>query len=133
VGCGRGRALVNLAKAFPEARFVGYDIFLPSILNAKELAKAEGIPEDRLRFEVLDLHADSIPSSSSSDGRYDIVFTFDVIHDSSDPLRYLKLLRTGVKDDGILVALDFKCFPDPQQVSCAPLDSIFVFPMSLTL
>jgi hypothetical protein len=30
VGCGRGRALIKLAQAFPESRFVGYEIHGPT-------------------------------------------------------------------------------------------------------
>jgi tRNA G46 methylase TrmB len=31
VGCGRGRALVRLAEAFPNSRFVGDDVFSPNV------------------------------------------------------------------------------------------------------
>jgi ubiquinone/menaquinone biosynthesis C-methylase UbiE len=34
VGCGRGRAIIKLAQAFPNSRFVGYDIFEPVIQYA---------------------------------------------------------------------------------------------------
>jgi len=36
VGCGRGRALVKLAQAFPESRFVGYEIYAPNVDTAME-------------------------------------------------------------------------------------------------
>ncbi|MFQ5837831.1 MAG: methyltransferase domain-containing protein [Thermoplasmata archaeon] len=45
VGCGCGRALVNLAKAFPRSLFVGYDIFEPNLRYAMELARAEGVAD----------------------------------------------------------------------------------------
>ena len=31
IGCGRGKALIKLAQAFPRSRYVGYDIFEPTI------------------------------------------------------------------------------------------------------
>ena len=37
VGCGRGQALVRLAEAFPASRFVGYDVFAPSIEVARRV------------------------------------------------------------------------------------------------
>ena len=39
VGCGRGRALVKMAQAFPRSRFVGYDVYSPNIAKAKKLAE----------------------------------------------------------------------------------------------
>jgi hypothetical protein len=50
VGCGRGRALVKLAEAFPRSRFVGYDAFAPTIARATENAASAGVSE-RVRFE----------------------------------------------------------------------------------
>jgi hypothetical protein len=43
VGCGRGRALIRLAQAFPRARYVGYDNYAPTIDLASERAKAAGV------------------------------------------------------------------------------------------
>ena len=34
VGCGRGRALIKLAQAFTESRYIGFDIFPPTIERA---------------------------------------------------------------------------------------------------
>jgi hypothetical protein len=45
VGCGRGRAIINLAQAFPNSRFVGYDIFEPIIQYAKSQCISAGIFE----------------------------------------------------------------------------------------
>jgi tRNA G46 methylase TrmB len=53
VGCGRGRALIKLAQAFPNSRCVGYDVFSPAIGKAIAYAKAEGVA-DRVSFRRLD-------------------------------------------------------------------------------
>ncbi len=42
VGCGRGRALIKLAQAFPNSRYVGYDVFGPSIERASANARQRG-------------------------------------------------------------------------------------------
>ncbi|MBV9359175.1 MAG: hypothetical protein JO023_27005 [Chloroflexi bacterium] len=34
VGCGRGHVVCLLAQAFPSSRFVGYDVFEPSVAYA---------------------------------------------------------------------------------------------------
>ena len=53
VGCGRGRALVKMAKAFPRSRFVGYDVYSPNIAKAKKVAE-EARVADRVSFVELD-------------------------------------------------------------------------------
>jgi hypothetical protein len=65
VGCGRGRALIKLAQAFPESRFVGYEVHGPNVDRAIEGVRAAGL-EDRITIR----HADA--SEGLSD-RYDVV------------------------------------------------------------
>jgi SAM-dependent methyltransferase len=98
VGCGRGRALVKLAGAFPASRFVGYDIFAPSLARCRELVGEAGV-EDRVRFEQCDAAA-GLPES------FDVIFTFDVIHDAVDPLGMLRAVRAALRPGGRYVCLD---------------------------
>ena len=53
IGCGRGRAIVKLAQAYPNSHFVGYDVYGPSIEHARLLAQQAGVAE-RVRFQQLD-------------------------------------------------------------------------------
>ncbi len=101
VGCGRGRALVALARAFPRSRFVGFDAFAPSVERARRLAEEAGVA-DRVRFEVRD-------GSAGLPGRYDVVTTFDVVHDAVDPRGLLRAIRRAVREDGTYVCLDINC------------------------
>jgi SAM-dependent methyltransferase len=57
-------------------------------------------------FEVADL-------AKQPDASYDVVSTFDVIHDMADPMAGLKSLRHVVKDDGIFVLMEVVCEEDP--------------------
>ncbi|WP_436496963.1 methyltransferase domain-containing protein [Actinokineospora sp. HUAS TT18] len=98
VGCGRGRALIQLARTYPAGRYVGYDIHPESIAAAQASAEAAGVA-DRVRFECRDV-ATGIP------GDYDIITTFDVIHDAADPLAILKTIRGALRRDGHYVCLD---------------------------
>ena len=98
VGCGRGRALITLAEAFPKSRFVGFDAFEPTVALATERAKAAGVA-DRVSFEHLDGGA-GLPDT------FDVIATFDVVHDAVDPLGLLKGIRQSLKDDGVYICLD---------------------------
>ena len=77
VGCGRGRALSKLAAAFPRSRFVGYDNYEPAIRAARARVQDAGVA-DRVRLEVRD-------AAQGVGERFDVVTTFDVLHDSVDP------------------------------------------------
>jgi 2-polyprenyl-3-methyl-5-hydroxy-6-metoxy-1,4-benzoquinol methylase len=116
VGCGRGRALVKLAEAFPASDYVGYDVFEPSIDRARANAEAAGV-KDRLRFEALD-----VTKGLSAD--YDIITTFDVIHDAVDPRGLLRTIRESLRPDGIYVCLDINC-SDKLEENTGPLGTLF--------
>jgi 2-polyprenyl-3-methyl-5-hydroxy-6-metoxy-1,4-benzoquinol methylase len=98
VGCGRGRALIKLAQAFPNSRFTGYDVFEPTIARATANAEAAGVA-DLIRFEARDVSR-GIPAS------YDVITTWDVVHDAVDPLGLLQAIRKALKPDGIYVCLE---------------------------
>ena len=104
-GCGAGRSSIELAKAFPKAKFYGFDLFPQNIENARKTAEEEGV-SDRVEFQVHDI-AKGVP------GKFDVVATFDLIHDMADPRGGLKALRQACKDDGIYVLMDVDCTDDP--------------------
>lgn len=104
-GCGAGRSSIELAKAFPNATFYGFDIFAQNIEKARQNAEQAGV-SDRVEFKVHDL-------SKGVPGQFDVVATFDLIHDMADPKGGLKSLRQAVKEDGIYVLMDVDCTDDP--------------------
>jgi 2-polyprenyl-3-methyl-5-hydroxy-6-metoxy-1,4-benzoquinol methylase len=116
VGCGSGRASIKLAKEFPNSRYVGYDISDAQIERANANAKAAGV-DDRVTFRKLDV-ARGLPE------KYDVITTFDVIHDAADPQGLLKAIRDGLKDDGIYVCLDINCQDNPEDNE-GPLAAMF--------
>jgi hypothetical protein len=101
VGCGQGRALIKLAEAFPASRFVGYDIFEPVVKEAEANARAAGV-SGKVRFEARDV-AQGLPD------QFDLVTTFDVIHDSADPLGILKVIHQALRPGGTYLCLDINC------------------------
>src|SRR5215831_19044444 len=76
VACGSGHALVVLAKAFPNSRFVGYDQDEQAIARGRAEAANEGL--ENLTFEQHDV------ASLLVDKSFDVVFVFDAIHDMAN-------------------------------------------------
>lgn len=116
VGCGAGRALIVLAEAFPRSRFTGYDNFPGQVERAHANAERAGVA-DRVTFRTADA-AQGLPD------RYDLVTTFDVIHDAADPKRLLAAIRGAVKDDGDYLMLEINCADRPQD-NTGPVASMF--------
>ncbi|MBV9502754.1 MAG: methyltransferase domain-containing protein [Acidobacteriaceae bacterium] len=116
VGCGRGRALVKLAQAFPKSRYVGFDLFPPTIEQATRNAVTAEV-EDRVRFEARDA-ARGLPD------QFDVITTFDVVHDAVDPVGLLRRIHAGLKDEGIYICLDTNC-SDRLEQNIGPLGAIF--------
>ncbi len=117
VGCGRGRGLIRLAQAYPESRYVGFDAFEPTIERARTAAAAAGV-SDRVRFEHLDA-AKGLPQ------RYDVIFTFDVIHDAVDPGGIIREIHDALNEDGVYVCLDINC-SDKVEENVGPLGAFFL-------
>ncbi len=101
VGCGSGRASIAYAKAYPNSRFVGFDAFEGQLERARANAEAEGVA-DQISFELLDV-------SKGLPDKYDLVTTFDVIHDAVDPRGLVKAIREGTKEDGSYLMLEINC------------------------
>jgi 2-polyprenyl-3-methyl-5-hydroxy-6-metoxy-1,4-benzoquinol methylase len=100
VGCGRGRAIIKLAKAFPNSRFVGFDIFEPGLERARAKSVSAGV-SDRLSFRQLDV-SEGFPQEE----KFDLITTFDVIHDMVDPRSALKSIHQALKPDGTCLWLE---------------------------
>ena len=92
VGCGGGRAAIMIAQAFPKARVTGFDIHAESIERARRNAAAAGVA-DRATFEVA--NGSELPRRG-----FDLVSTFDVVHDSVDPVALMRGIRGALKPDG---------------------------------
>ncbi|MEU3661434.1 methyltransferase domain-containing protein [Streptomyces sp. NPDC032940] len=109
VGCGAGRALIVLARRFPHSRFTGFDNFPAQVERARANAEEAGVG-DRVTFETLDA-TEGLPR------RYDLVTTFDVIHDAVEPGRLLAAIRAAVEDDGDYLMLEINCEDDAGPVA----------------
>ncbi|HKF38013.1 MAG TPA: class I SAM-dependent methyltransferase [Ktedonobacteraceae bacterium] len=98
VGCGQGKALIKLAQTYPQSRYVGYDNFAPFIEVAMANAQAAGVA-DRVRFEHRDV-SEGLPE------QYDVITTFDVVHDAVNPRGLLRAIHNGLCPGGHYVCLE---------------------------
>jgi SAM-dependent methyltransferase len=104
VGCGNGQALLTLARAYPNARLVGFDNNEPAIAKATINAKAAGL-EQRVRFEFRDV-VHGIPR------KFDLITLFDVLHDMPRPVEALASILRALAPGGTCFILEFNLFGD---------------------
>jgi SAM-dependent methyltransferase len=100
VGCGGGVALLELAKAFPKAELHGYDLSKHAIARAERNraeAGAHNVQFHDARGEVL-----------PADGRFDLVLTFDCLHDMTRPAEVAAAIRRSLRPDGTWLIADIK-------------------------
>jgi ubiquinone/menaquinone biosynthesis C-methylase UbiE len=92
LGCGLGASTILLAQEYPNSRFTGSDYHEQSIELARKRAGDAGVA-DRVSFEVAS-------AAGFSGTGYDLVATFDCLHDMGDPLAAARHVRGALKPDG---------------------------------
>jgi SAM-dependent methyltransferase len=117
VGCGAGLALIELARAFPNAELHGYE------LSRHALARAE---ENKRAAAVANVHFHHVSEESlPADGSFSLVLTFDCLHDMTHPARTLAAIRKALADDGVLWIADIKALPTyAENVAKNPMASL---------
>lgn len=100
IGCGTGHNLNLLAREYPESDFTGYDIAADAIELAKAEASEMGL--GNVRFEVQD--ATSLPGGL----RFDVITTFDAVHDQADPQSALNGISRCLAPGGVYLMIDIK-------------------------
>jgi SAM-dependent methyltransferase len=99
IGCGFGWSTIGLARAYPQARFVGVDVDAPSVEAARRNAVEAGVA-DRVAFE----HADA--GTLSALGPFDAAFAFECVHDMPQPAAVLAAMRSAVAPGAPVVVMD---------------------------
>ena len=92
IGCGHGASTLLMAKAYPQSKFTGFDYHGKSIESAQASAKRQNL-QDAVTFE--ESAAASIPGSG-----YDLVTTFDCLHDMGDPVGAAKHIKKALAPGG---------------------------------
>lgn len=98
IGCGHGASTIIMAQAFPNSTFLGSDYHAHSIAEARARAEAAGV-SDQVRFEVA-------PADGFTGTGYDLVTTFDALHDMGDPVGAARHVRRSVADDGTWLVVE---------------------------
>lgn len=101
LGCGRGRALNLMASWYPNSTFVGYDLSEDAIAYGR--AEAAQLGNNNITFEVRDLQTFDVDAPENA---FDLVTTFDAIHDQPNPRGMLKGIHRTLKTDGVYLAQD---------------------------
>ena len=103
LGCGRGRIINRLAELYPKSRFTGMDLSSEAVLSAWEEAAEKKLRN--IEFIVTDLsHFDETAESES----FDLIATFDAIHDQAKPLNVLRGIHRALRSNGIYLMQDIK-------------------------
>lgn len=100
VGCGGGVTLTTIAQAFPASRCVGYDPSRSALDLARQRADELGLDNVELRHAG----AEDLPQEPT----FDLVLTFDVLHDMPHPDRAAAAVRRSIRDDGTWLIKDIR-------------------------
>ena len=121
IGCGEGWSTIALAKAYPQARFVGVDLDAPSIEAARRHATEAGLAE-RVEFRNGD--------AAALDGPFDAAIIIEAVHDMANPVPVLAAVRAALSTDGSLIVVDERV----AEAFIAPGDDIerFMYGWSIT-
>ncbi len=98
VGCGSGTSSIAMAKTYPHSSVLGIDVDPTSIARARRNAETEALPN--LKFEEMD--AGSLPQEPG----FDLITTFDVIHDLARPRAVLGQIRQALAPGGAYLMVE---------------------------
>jgi len=100
VGCGSGRALNKLAQLFPTSQFRGIDISEEAIATACEESQYREL--SNIQFDIQDA------ANFHTDEKYDLIATFDAIHDQAYPDAVLSNIYQALRSDGVYLMQDIR-------------------------
>ncbi|MFO7953342.1 class I SAM-dependent methyltransferase [Thioalkalivibrio sp.] len=103
VGCGRGRIINRLATLYPRSRFTGLDVSTQAIEHARAEAAAGGLTN----VEFVEADAAGMDRHVEPQG-YELITTFDAIHDQADPLAVLQGIHRALMPEGIYLMQDIR-------------------------
>jgi 2-polyprenyl-3-methyl-5-hydroxy-6-metoxy-1,4-benzoquinol methylase len=98
IGCGHGASTILMAQAFPASTFTGSDYHSGSIGAARKRAADAGLA-DRVSFDVAS-------AQTFTGGPYDLVTSFDCLHDMGDPVGAARHVREQLAPDGTWMVVE---------------------------
>lgn len=100
VGCGSGHAIRLLAEAYPNSTFIGFDFSDAGLATARADASAAGLTN--VEFVAVDAAA------LERVAEFDIITTFDAIHDQAKPAEVLSNIERALKPGGKYLCVEPK-------------------------
>lgn len=112
LGCGRGIALRMMAARFPRSRFLGIDYSHEATAWANEQAANDDLTNIRYtQGDAADIdHEDA----------FDLITTFDAIHDQARPDRVLSNIARALRPDGVYLMQDIHASSLPHENKSHP-------------
>lgn len=98
VGCGSGHAVNLMAERFPRSRFVGLDISPEGLAAGTAEAARRGL--GNARFVRQDA------ATLAGGPGYDLVTTFDAVHDQARPDLVLRAIASSLRPGGVYLCVD---------------------------
>jgi len=98
IGCGSGYAVNLMAATFPRSRFTGFDFSGPGIAAARAEAERGGLAN--ARFTERDA------ARLGETARFDLITTFDAIHDQARPDLVLAGIAAALRPGGTYLCVD---------------------------
>jgi 2-polyprenyl-3-methyl-5-hydroxy-6-metoxy-1,4-benzoquinol methylase len=122
VGCGSGHILCVMAGMFPASRFTGFDIAEDALTSARAAARDAGL--DNVAFVRRDAAA------LAETDAFDLVTTFDAVHDQARPDLLLAGIVEALRPDGAYLCIDIRASSDLEDNVRHPMGP-FIYVVSL--
>ena len=103
VGCGAGVALTTVAAAFPASTFHGYDLSNHAIDRAAARVEEMGLTN----VELHRARGEALPDEPV----FDLVLTFDCLHDMTNPAGTMHAIRQAIRSDGTWLIKEIRGHP----------------------
>jgi 2-polyprenyl-3-methyl-5-hydroxy-6-metoxy-1,4-benzoquinol methylase len=101
LGCGGGVAMAAVASAFPSAQVEGIDLSSLAVERARE--NLAGLANATVRLG----RAEDVTDAEA----YDLVLTFDVLHDMTRPTDAVAAVHRALRPDGAWLVKEIRCAP----------------------
>ncbi|MEO6397137.1 MAG: class I SAM-dependent methyltransferase [Tepidiformaceae bacterium] len=117
VGCGSGHAIVLMAQAFPNSRFTGFDFSDEGLAAGRAEAAAKGLTN--ATFEAKDA------ATLAGPARFDLITTFDSVHDQALPDRVLAAIAEMLRPGGTYFCVDIAASSNLEENMEHPVGPMF--------